>query len=376
MRYTEPSNEQRWKELAVAAGKAERRVALLRVGQPLGAVASAPVTATGGKDEPKYTPLVKLNPEQSTGRRLALAKWIADRNNPLTARVAVNHVWMRHFGRPLVGTVANFGLNGQKPTHPELLDWLAVEFAESGWSMKHLHRLLVTSRAYRMTSSAEFGMRSAESKAKSSIPQSALPTPHSADAENRWYWRMNPRRLEAEAVRDAVLAVAGRLDPAMGGPILDEKLGQTSRRRSVYFRFNNEYKMTFLDQFDPASPTECYERRESVIPQQALALSNSALALNLSRLLAKELSTSAPDAGAFVAAAFERVLGRPPTAEERERCVRFLKEQAGRFVPGAKLTPFPAGPDAVTPAAADPGQRAREDLVGVLFNHNDFVTVR
>src|SRR5947199_8051297 len=101
---------------------------------------------------------------------------------------------------------------------------------------------------------------------------------------------MTPRRMEAEVVRDSLLAVAGQLDPTLGGPILDEKLGQTSRRRSVYFRFNTEYKMLFLDQFDPASPTECYERRESVLPQQALALANSALALNQSRLLAKRLS--------------------------------------------------------------------------------------
>src|SRR5262249_15159488 len=162
-----------------------------------------------------YTPLVKLDPATSTGRRLALARWIADRNNPLTARVAVNHVWMRHFGRPLVPTVANFGLNGQTPTHPELLDWLAVEFAEGGWSMKKPHRLIVTSDAYRLSS------RSDGPAAK-------------ADPDNRYLWRANPRRMEGEAVRDSLLAVAGQLDLTMGGPILDEKLGLTSRRRSVY----------------------------------------------------------------------------------------------------------------------------------------------
>src|SRR5215470_17725756 len=111
---------------------------------------------------------------------------------------------------------------------------------------------------------------------------------------------MSGRRMEAEVVRDSLLAVAGELDGRQGGPILDEKLGQTSRRRSLYFRFNTEYKMMFLDQFDPASPTECYERRESVVPQQALALNNSALALTMSRRLAKRLSESA--APAFVTA--------------------------------------------------------------------------
>src|SRR5205823_2095391 len=115
------------------------------------------------------------------------------------------------------------------------------------------------------------------------------------------------------------------------------------------FRFNTEYKMLFLDQFDPASPTECYERRESVLPQQALALANSALALNQSRLLAKRLSQETAGNSAFVATAFEHVLGRAPTAEERARCERFLHEQAEAVKNPAKLTPFPPGPDAVTP---------------------------
>jgi hypothetical protein len=366
------------KVLALAAGKAERRAAALKaaeaVRQAEQAAAKKPAAdaaqkldaarkalaaaeAAAAKEDPTYTPLVQINPSASTGRRLALARWIADRGNPLTARVAVNHVWMRHFGKPLVASVANFGLNGKRPTHPELLDWLAVEFMESGWSLKKLHRLLVTSQAYRMGSHA-----SAAGLA--------------ADPENTHLWRMNPRRMEAEAVRDSLLAVSGQLDATLGGPTLSEKLGQTSHRRSLYFRFNTEYKMAFLEPFDPASPTECYERRESVLPQQALALINSALALNGSRLLARRLAAEAPAPQAFISAAFEQVLGRPPTAEERGRCERFLREQAELFGQSAKLTPFPAGPDAVTPAAADPAQRARESLVQVLFNHNDFVTIR
>jgi hypothetical protein len=161
----------------------------------------------------------KSNPPTSTGRRLALARWIADRNNPLTARVAVNHVWLRHFGKPLVPTVANFGLGGKPPTHPELLDWLTMHFADDGWSMKKLHRLVVTSHTYRLGSQTV-----AESQKK--------------DPENRWLWRMEPRRMEAEVVRDSLLAAAGDLDRTIGGPPLDEKLGQTSHRRSLYFRFN------------------------------------------------------------------------------------------------------------------------------------------
>src|SRR4029079_1892056 len=125
------------------------------------------------------------------------------------------------------------------------------------------------------------------------------------DPDNHFYWRANARRMDAEVVRDSLLAIAGQLDPTMGGPTIDEKLGLTSRRRSLYFRFNAEYKMSFLDQFDAASPTECYERRESVIPQQALALHNSALALNVSREIAKQLATAKGD-DAFVTAGFER----------------------------------------------------------------------
>jgi hypothetical protein len=383
--YAEPPDPGA-RSLALAAGKAERHVAALAARQSLRlaeeAVTAARAAATPDKkaladaeqkltaarkaladaqaaadrDDPTYTPLVVVKPAGSTGRRLALARWVTQRDNPLTARVAVNHVWMRHFGKPLVPTVANFGLNGKKPTHPDLLDWLAVQFMDDGWSMKRLHRLIVTSDTYRLAS----------------VSARPLAANLAIDPENHYLWGMSPRRMEAEIVRDSLLAAAGDLDVRQGGPILDEKLGQTSRRRSLYFRFNTEYRMMFLDQFDPASPTECYERRESVVPQQALALINSGLALSESRLLAKRLAAE-PD---FVSAAFEQVLGRPPTAEERTRCERFLSEQAALVKEPGKLTPFPAGPDAATAPAADPAQRARENLVHVLFNHNDFVTIR
>jgi hypothetical protein len=224
--------------------------------------------------------------------------------------------------------------------------------------MKHLHRLIVRSAAYRMASVAG---DSANAK---------------ADPENRFYWRMNARRMEAEAVRDSLLAAAGQLDATIGGPILDEKQGETSLRRSLYFRYNTQYKMLFLDQFDAASPTECYQRHESVIPQQSLALSNSALALNQSRLLARRLAAGASEPAAFVTAAFECVLGRSPTSAEQDRCQRFLREQAQLLAVPEKLTAFPADSAAVVTPAADPTERAREDLVHTLFNHNDFVTVR
>jgi hypothetical protein len=364
---TPPAN---LKDLCLAAGRAERTVALYLAQADLAEAEAATIEskmlsaarakltsarAALEKPDTAFTPLLKLNPASSTGRRLALARWLASADNPLTARVAVNHIWMRHFGKPLVPTVANFGLSGKPPTHPVLLDWLAARFMQDGWSMKRLHRLLVTSQAYRMSSQADNNCMI-------------------LDPENRYLWRMNPRRMEAEVVRDSVLAAAGQLSTARGGPPLDEKLGQTSHRRSVYFRFNTEYKMAFLEQFDAASPNECYERRESVVPQQALALCNSALALNQSRRLAKALAADAEDD--FLTAAFEQVLGRVPTAQERHRCERFLRDQAALLSAPARLTPFPARPDSVGPAAPDPLSRAREDLIHVLFNHNDFVTVR
>ena len=141
--------------------------------------AHADALAAATKDDSAYAPLVKLDPATSTGRRLALAKWIADAKNPLTARVAVNHVWMRHLGTPLVASVANFGLSGDKSTHPELLDWLAADFRDQGGSLKALHRRIVTSDTYRQTST---GNAAAEK----------------IDAGNTLLWRQNRRRLEAE----------------------------------------------------------------------------------------------------------------------------------------------------------------------------------
>jgi hypothetical protein len=320
--------------------------------------------AGAGKLSSAYTTIGPVYPATSSGRRLALARWIAGRRNPLTARVAVNHIWMRHFGAPMVPTVADFGLNGKPPSHPALLDWLAVEFMERGWSMKALHRLIVTSRAYRMRSSASPGDPNA-----------------SIDRANVYLWRMNPRRMEAEAVRDNVLHVAGSLDPAMGGPELDQGAGLTSSRRSVYFRHAAEKQVVFLKLFDAANVGACYRRDESVVPQQALALANSPLALAQARTLARALTrevvrepTPAADA-AFVSAAFERVLARVPTEDERAACEAFLASQARRLAEPAKLAQFDGPGEPVAPAI-EPHLRAREGLVHVLINHGDFVTIR
>jgi hypothetical protein len=310
-----------------------------------------------GADTTSYTPLSPVYPRTSSGRRTALARWIASRDNPLTARVAVNHLWAWHFGRPLVETTYNFGRSGARPSHPELLDYLAVEFMDNGWHLKPLHRLLVTSDAYRMASHA--------------------PADHPGwgiDPDDRLLWHFPVRRMEAEVVRDSLLAAAGELDLTMGGPEVPQEQGQTCRRRSLYFAHHGESRMEFLELFDEANACEAYRRSVSVLPQQALALSNSGLELRQGRVLARRLwqTVAGPDREtAFVGAAFEQVLGRPPSAAETRASAAFLARQARLFEQSkAEIRPTADGP------AADPAARARENLVHALFNHNDFVTIR
>src|SRR5262249_52350264 len=156
-----------------------------------------PRAKTTYRDTPSNAPYKKF----STGRRLSLARWIADSRNPLTARVAVNHVWARHFGEPLARSVYDFGLRTPRPELDALLDWLAVELMENDWSFKHLHRLMLPSRAYKMASADP----------RPDDPNVAI------DPDNRYIWRMNPRRMEGEVVRDSILCLAGKLDVKMGG---------------------------------------------------------------------------------------------------------------------------------------------------------------
>jgi hypothetical protein len=304
-----------------------------------------------------YSPFGPVYPQTSTGRRLALAQWIASRQNPLTARVAVNQIWMRHFGEPLVPTIFDFGMNGKAPTHPDLLDWLAAEFVDSGWSMKHLHRLIVLSKTYRLSS----GDQDAASKNLE------------VDPDNHLLWRANVRRLESEVVRDSVLAVSGKLDRQSGGPELDENTGLTTTRRSIYYRHAPEKFMTFLEQFDSASTDECYRRNETIVPQQALTLMNSQLAIEQARHLAATLTESNQP---FVEVLFVRVLSRKPTVAEQQTCEEFLKQQTARFEKSTELATFDNGPKLNVSPSSDPAQRARENLAHVLLNHNDFVTVR
>ena len=309
----------------------------------------------------EFTPIAEQYPKTSTGRRLALARWMVNRDNPLTARVAINHLWMRHFGKPIVPTVVNFGLNGKPPSHPELLDWLAAELMEKNWSMKAIHRLMVTSNTYRMRSSSPDANYASRTR----------------DPENVFLWRMNSRRMEAETVRDSLLSVSGKLDTTMGGPEIEETQAEQTYRRSLYFHTTPDSQATFLKLFNAPDPTDCYKREESIVPQQALALANSGLSRSQARLVAKKISAESKgslDNTAFIRAAFENTLGRLPSEKELAESQGFLRQEENQFRAAKSEGPDKASPTNVV--ASEPGLRARENLVHVLFNHNDFVTIR
>ncbi len=317
-----------------------------------------------------YSPLTPVYPQQSSGRRTALAEWITSRDNPLAARVAVNHIWNRHFGRGLVPSVFDFGQNGKPPTHPALLDWLAAELMEptqlnhvaSGgvtgltiepWSMKHIHRLIVTSSVYRLSTQVDD-----EQLAK--------------DPDNEYLMRAPAKRMEAEIVRDAVLYVAGNLDLGMGGPDIDYEKGFQVPRRSLYFRHAAEKEMTFLKIFDAAAVTECYQRKSSVMPQQALAMINSELTITQARRLVRYWKgESLDDSSSFTNAMFEHILSRPATEDEVATCLQFLNECASRPIE----VEVAAKVDDLSKPSADAKTRAREQLVHVLLNHHEFVSI-
>ncbi len=287
----------------------------------------ASLKAPEGPDDPKNAQ-VQTYPETSTGRRLALARWIASPQNPLTARVVVNHVWLRHFGTPLVADVSDFGRRSASPLHQDVLDSLAVRFMESGWSFKQLHRDMLLSDLY----------------ARSSSNADADEATVSADPDNTTYWRMNPRRMESQAVRDSLLHIAGRLDFTMAGPTLDPVKLETSSRRSLYFNQTAIQEHRFLATFDNANVLDCYRREESVVPQQALALTNSRLSYDCAQALAAQMKNI--DDEQFVRQAFVLVLGREAAVAERAACLKTLTS-------------------------------LRRDLfLQALFNHNDFVTLR
>ena len=255
---------------------------------------------------------------ETSGYRLALAQWLTSPDHPLTARVAVNRIWQHHFGSGIVATPENFGKLGAQPTHPKLLDWLAVDFMQNGWKMKRLHRLIMTSTVYRQ-SSRQTDAAHAAAKAR--------------DPLNKLLWRMNMRRLEAEAVRDSVIAVSGRLDPTVGGPAIliehdasglqsidrNDPTPNADRRRSLYVLARRNYPLNFLEVFDyPLMQTNCNRRINSATPLQSLTLMNDEFVLQHAEHIkdrVNDLSGTASIEGK-IESAYRLALARKPNAME------------------------------------------------------------
>jgi hypothetical protein len=314
--------------------------------------------------DPNPAPIRKAANAKTTGRRITLAEWIVSLENPLTTRVLVNRVWQGHFGRGLVATPNDFGLVGARPSHPELLDWLASEFVWQGWSLKKLHRLIVTSATYRQSSVGRVPPGAPSSERTFGAPGRARPTLTTSrgkgaiisDSENHLLWRQNLRRLSAEQLRDALLAVSGTLSERIGGPpvwpelppevaqanpaFLDDNAEKTKgwypsppperNARSIYLVQKRTVRIPFLETFDlPENATSCARRNESTVAPQALTLLNNSLAVNAARSMAARVQREAgSDKSAQIDRAYLAALQRLPDAEERRACIDLLTQRS------------------------------------------------
>ncbi len=342
--------------------RAERKSALARIAKDRHAIHSIkplPVSYAGTRVQPAPTHHLKRGDVKSPGevvsagglsaiseldpdfglapdapeaqRRLKFGEWLADPRNPLPARVMANRVWHFHFGQGIVATPNDFGVSGARPTHPQLLDWLATKFIESGWSVKALHRLIVNSATYRQSSTPPV--------------DDEYSRVLSLDADNQLLWRFPPRRLEAEAVRDAVLAVSGQLNLQAGGPsfrpfdtlkfpanayVPVDKIGAQFNRRTVYRMNVNSGKEPLLDAFDCPDPSVKTPRRGvTSTPLQALALMNNSFVQRHAGLLAERaLKESANELPGAVYTAYRLALGRPPSQAESERALAAARERS------------------------------------------------
>ena len=303
----------------------------------------------------------------STGRRSALAQWLGRPDHPLTSRVIVNRLWQQHFGNGIVPTANDFGAQGEPPTHRELLDWLAVELVESGWSLKHLHRLMVTSATYRQTSRVDSSLENHVAAVE-------------RDPQNRLLWHARRRRLEGETMRDALLSVSGELNRRMFGvsarPALPDGLsksyawpadeGRADRnRRSVYVLAKRNLHYPLFEAFDqPDMHHSCPRRAETTTAPQSLLLLNGELAIEQARRWAEQLLNQyRADLPALVSAAYRRAFGRPAADDEVTAAIAFIKAQAA-----SKVGASPGGNDQAMAAAV-------ADFCHALVNANEFLYV-
>ncbi|MSO21683.1 MAG: DUF1553 domain-containing protein [Acidobacteria bacterium] len=298
--------------------------------QPGEAVDPGFPSAVAGNSLPAVLEVDRFRQFPTRGRRMTLAKWIASPDNPLTARVMVNRIWQHHFGRGIVGTPSDFGKNGERPTHPELLDWLAVKFCDENWSIKAMHRLMLTSNTYR---------QAAENRAIGAS---------NADPDNRLLWRFDRRRLEAEAIRDSLLFFSGRLNSEQGGPSVFPPLPENmadlvhasrpggsmwepnekeedARRRSIYIFQRRSLPLPMMASFDAPGFNESCERRSvTTTPLQALSMLNGSLVNEEAGFLAARVRKEAgPERSAQISRLFDIVLNRPPDSAELQRFSEF-----------------------------------------------------
>ena len=276
--------------------------------------------------------LQRNSPEQE--RRVAFANWIADARNPLTARVMVNRIWQHHFGAGIVDTPSDFGGNGTRASHPELLDWLAAEFMSNGWSIKHIHRLILSSDTFRQANSPN---------------QNAM----QVDAAGRLLWRFPSRRLEAEAIRDCVLAVSGVLDPRMGGPGFSgfevemenvrhyhpkKSFGPEDWRRMIYMTKVRQERDAVFGAFDcPDLSQVTPKRSRSTTPLQSLNLFNSQFMLQQAEILAKRLERDRNSRDQQIRFAFALCFGRQPDEKELQDAAALASEHGLTTVTRALL---------------------------------------
>ncbi len=356
--------------------------------QPKFEVQPAGLTVTAPDNE---RPFFSESSEEltSSGRRLALAKWLTSGRHPLLARTIVNRVWLHHFGRGIVETPTDFGRLGSRPTHPKLLDWLAVEFMESGWSLSHLHRLIMTSTAYRQSSARRDDF-------------------NQIDPDNRWYWRKALVRLEAELLRDRMLEATGQLDRTQFGrplPIKEDDAGQvivneSHTRRSLYIQQRRSRPVALMKAFDaPVMVTNCDRRQSSTVATQSLLLMNGGFVLSqAAKLAARSVGTEEsdppdqtdqPDEGTAteegssgsketpaepekktdwegqITRAWQLALCRAPQEEEMAICRQFIDEQLATIA--AEQTPLPKD--------VGPEQQAMTNLCQALLTSNEFLYV-
>jgi hypothetical protein len=308
----------------------------------------------------------------TTGRRLAYARHLTSGRHPLVARVLVNRFWMHHFGKGLVNTPGEFGIQGELPSHPKLLDWLAVEFMESGWDLKHLHRLIVNSTAYRQVATRQEGLEV-------------------IDPDNRLLGRMSIRRLEAEAIRDSLLSLSGQLLWKMHGPpapvsldsvgqrvvvsvnqydptgrlLLDvAAVGEDEFRRSIYIQVRRSMPLGVLVPFDlPTLKPNCQQRTFSTNAPQSLLMMNDPFVLKqVDGLAGRIRDVAGDDPAGQLQQAWQLVLGRMPSDREEQAALVFLEEQAASL-------------RVVTPDLANPQQVALTHLCQALVSSNGFLYV-